>query len=81
MRLLKKGSPFIWEYQAQGYFDSLKHALTTTPLIHPLDYTCDYIIYLVASTSTIGMVLVEEDDDGIGHVVYYLSKSLHVVQT
>jgi hypothetical protein len=36
----------------------------------------DYILYLVASTSTIAMVLVQEDENGTKHVVYYLSKSL-----
>ena len=45
-------------------------------MIQPPDYTRDYILYLAASTSTIGMVLVQEDHNGIEHVVYYLSKSL-----
>jgi hypothetical protein len=30
----------------------------------------------IASASTIAMVLVQEDDDGAEHVIYYLSKSL-----
>ena len=36
----------------------------------------DYILYLATFTSTIVMVLVQEDDDGTKHVIYYLSKSL-----
>jgi hypothetical protein len=36
----------------------------------------DYILYLVTSTSTISMVLVQEDDNDTEHVVYYLSKIL-----
>jgi hypothetical protein len=50
--------------------------LTHAPLLHPPDYTKDYILYLAASTSTIAMVLVQEDPNGEEHVIYYLSKSL-----
>jgi hypothetical protein len=50
--------------------------LTHTPLLHPPDYSRDYFLYLVASDSTIAMVLVQEDDLNDEHVVYYLSKSL-----
>jgi hypothetical protein len=76
MRLLQKDAPFIWDETAQCSFDALKHALTNTPLLHPPNYAKDYILYLVASTSTIAMVLVQEDDDDNEHVIYYLSKSL-----
>jgi hypothetical protein len=47
-----------------------------TPIFHPPNYTKYYIIYLSTSTSTISMVLVQEDDDDIEHVIYYLNKSL-----
>jgi hypothetical protein len=76
MRLLQKDAPFIWDATTQCSFDALKHALTNTPLLHPPNYAKDYILYLVASTSTIAMVLVQEDDDDTEHVIYYLSKSL-----
>jgi hypothetical protein len=46
------------------------------PLFHPPNYMRDYILYLVTSTSTISMVLFQEDDDDTEHVVYYLSKTL-----
>jgi hypothetical protein len=74
--LLQKDTPFIWDDTAQRYFDALKHALTHTPLLHPPNYAQDYILYLAASTSTISMVLVQEDPNGDEHVIYYLSKSL-----
>jgi hypothetical protein len=76
MRLLQKDSPFIWDVIAQRSFDDLKHALTNTLLLHPPNYVRDYIVYLVFYASTISMVLVQEDDDGAEHVIYYLSKSL-----
>jgi hypothetical protein len=58
MRLLKKDVPFFWEEAAQCYFDSLKHALTTAPLLRLPNYNKDFLLYLVAAESTIGMVLV-----------------------
>jgi hypothetical protein len=67
---------YIWDDTAQRSFDALKHALTHAPLLHPPDYTKDYILYLAASTSTIAMVLVQEDSNDNEHVIYYLSKSL-----
>ena len=76
MRILQKNIPFIWDDTAQWSFDALKHALTHAPLLHPPDYTKDYILYLAASTSTIAMVLVKEDFNDEEHVIYYLSKIL-----
>jgi hypothetical protein len=46
------------------------------PLLHPQNYTKDYILYLAASTSTIATMLVQEDLNGEEHVIYYLRKSL-----
>jgi hypothetical protein len=76
IRLLQKNIPFIWDDATQWSFNALKHALTHAPLLHPPEYTKDYIIYLAASTSTIAMVLVQEDHNDEEHVIYYLSKSL-----
>jgi hypothetical protein len=58
MCLLKKDVPFYWDDAAQCSFDTLKHDLTTTPLLRPPNYNKDFLLYLVAAESTIGMVLV-----------------------
>ena len=76
MRLLKKGVPFVWDDQAQRSFDTLKRALTSTPVLQPPNYNHDFLLYLAASDSSIGMVLVQTDDAHIEHVIYYLSKGL-----
>jgi len=76
MCLLKKDTSFIWDDEAQKYFEDLKHDLTHLPLLQPPNYMKDYILYLVASSTSISMVLVQEVDDDQEHVVYYLSKSL-----
>ena len=58
MRLLKKGVPFLWDDYAQCSFDALKKALTSAPLLSPPDYSRDFLLYLAAVESTLGMVLV-----------------------
>ena len=76
MRLLKKDTAFVWDDFVQRAFDNLKHALTHTPVLQPPNYTKDYSFYVVASLSTIGMVLVQIDEHDQEHVIYYASKSL-----
>jgi hypothetical protein len=58
MCLLKKDVPFFWDEAAQHSFNTLKHALTTTPLLRPPNYNKYFLLYLVVAESTIGMVLV-----------------------
>jgi hypothetical protein len=76
MCLLKKRVPFIWDDWAQRSFNALKVALASTPVISPLNYQEDFFLYLVASDTTIGMVLVQTNDVHMEHVVYYLSHGL-----
>ena len=76
MHLLKNKTPFFWDDQAQHAFDSLKHALTHSPVIHPQDYSKEFILYIAASATTITMVLVQDNLHGQEHVIYYASKNL-----
>jgi hypothetical protein len=76
IRLLKKDTPFIWDERAQESFNALKKALVSTPLLKSHDYSRNYLLYIVASEETIGMVLVQEDDEFHEHVIYYLSRNL-----
>ena len=76
MRLLKKGVPFIWDDRAQRSFNALKVALASTPVISPPNYQKDFLLYLAASDTIVGIVLVQTDDVHIEHVIYYLSRGL-----
>ena len=60
----------------QCTFDNLKHALTHALMLQPPNYAKDYSLYVAASLSTIGMVLVQTDEHDQEHVIYYASKSL-----
>jgi hypothetical protein len=72
MHLLKKDVPFYWDDTAQCSFDALKHALTTAPLLRQPNYNKYFLLYLAVTESTIGMVLVREDDLFSEYVIYYL---------
>ena len=74
--MLKQDTPFVWDEIAQLAFEALKKALLSAPLVCPLDYSWDFILYLATSESTIGVVLVQEDNKLQEHVVYYLSHAL-----
>lgn len=54
----------------------MKKELTFAPLLSPPDYSKDFLLYLDVVESTIGMVLVQEDDALCEHVIYYLSRGL-----
>ena len=77
MHLLKKNTPFFLDDQAQHDFhDNLKHALTHSPVIHPPNYSKDFLLYIAASATTIAMVLVQDNLHGQEHVIYYANKNL-----
>jgi hypothetical protein len=58
MCLLKKGVTFFWDESSQHSFKVLKSSLIYAPLLIPPDYDKDFLLYLAATESTIGMVLV-----------------------
>ena len=76
MQLLKKGTLYLWDDQAQRSFDALKHALVSAPLLSAPDYSRDFLLYLAASPSLLGIVLVQVHNEDSEHVIYYLSKGL-----
>ena len=48
----------------------------SAPLLHPPNYSTGFILYLAASESTIGVLLFQEDDKLVEHVIYYLIHAL-----
>ena len=69
MHLLKKDTSFFWDDQVQRAFDNLKHTMNHSPVIHPPDYSKDFLLYIAASTTTIAMVLVQDNPDSQEHVI------------
>ena len=81
MHLLKKDTLFFWDDHAQRAFINIKHDLTHSPMIQPPNYLKDFLLYVSTSTTTIRMVLAQEDRNGLEHVIYYASKKLLDFQT
>jgi hypothetical protein len=76
MCILKKDTHFIWDERDQEFFYALKKALVSAPLLTSPNYNRDYLLYISMSKETIGMVLVQEDDELREHITYYLSRNL-----
>ena len=76
MRFIKKETLFLWDEIVQLPFKELKKDLLLAPLLCPPYYSKDFTLYLATSESTIGVVLVQEDDKLREHGVYYLSCAL-----
>ena len=45
-------------------------------MIHPQDYSKDFLLYVSTSATAIGMVLSQEDQNIQEHMIYYASKNL-----
>ena len=58
----------------------MKKSLASTPMLSPPDYSHDFLLYVVASQETIGMVLVQEDEGLQEHIIYYIIRNLIYVE-
>lgn len=79
--MLKQGIPFLWDVVAQKSFDDLKAILINSPMFHPSNYYQDYFLYLATTPTTIAIVLVQDNDEGNEHAIYYLSRNLLDTET
>ena len=73
--LLQKDVPFDFGERCNDAFDTLKKALTTTPIIQPLDWILPFELMCDASNFAVGAVLAQRDGK-LPHVIYYASKTL-----
>ena len=57
-------------------FDALKRDLASTLMLIPPEYSHDFFIYVAMSMETVGMVLVQEDEEFHEHAIYYFCRNL-----
>lgn len=76
--LLKKSSPekLQWGPKHQDSFEKLRSALLSEPVLVPPNPSKPYIVQTDASTTALGAILCQLDDDGKEHVVEYASRKL-----
>jgi len=78
--LTRKDVAWLWTEQCQEAFNSLKKAITSTPILIFPDENKPYILEADSSNYATGGVLSQEGDDGKFHPVAFLSKSLSEVE-
>ena len=62
--LLVKDKPYLWKEEQGQAFESLKQALTTTPVLCLPNYELPYVVTADASDITIGAVLSQDQGSG-----------------
>lgn len=77
--MLKKGTKFVWDIEAEAAFLDLKSRLASRPILRPPDFSRPFSIAVDASAVAIGACLFQEIDD-IEHPVAYYSKKLNTHQ-
>jgi len=77
--LLQKDVLFDFGERCKYAFDTLKKALTTTPIIQPPDWTLPFELMCDASNFAIGVVLAQRDGK-LPHLIYYASRTLDTSQ-
>ena len=58
--LLKKDKKFEWTPQCEHSFQELKRCLTSAPVLVPLDFSKDFVIYCDVSRQGLGCVLMQD---------------------
>lgn len=71
---------FEWTDEAQQAFETLKHCLTTSPVLSHPDFKRPFIIQCDASKTGVGSVLYQVDDSGTEHPVAFMSRKLNSAQ-
>ena len=74
--LLRKDVKFEWTNECQNSFDSMKKALISSPILSYPDMSKNFILTCDASSSAIGFVLGQLDDDNKEHVIAFGGRSL-----
>jgi len=75
--LLRKDVPFIWTQKQQKSFEILKSKLMEAPILQYPNFEKPFIIMTDASTTGLGAVLSQLDDNKKERVIAYASKSLN----
>ena len=74
--LTQKGKTFSWTDVEQAAFDTLRHALTHTPILAYPDFSKEFLLCTDASNISIGCVLSQLNDSSREHVIAYGSHTL-----
>src|SRR5579862_8515266 len=77
--LLQKDKDFVFDEKCLEAFETLKEALTSTPVIEPPNWDLPFEVMCDASDYAVGIILGQKVDKD-PHVIYYLSHTLNDAQ-
>jgi hypothetical protein len=65
---------FLWSDKCSQFFETLKQAFTTAPILRHFDYNREIIVETDASDYVSASVLSQSDDEGILYLIAFFSK-------
>jgi len=74
--MLKKDAKVKWSFETKQAFESIKSALTQTPVLTSPQFDKDFIIFSFASDHTIVVVLLQKDEQGAEKPIAFFSRAL-----
>ena len=74
--LLKKDVSYEWSDGCNQSFKNLKAALMTAPVLRYPDFSKPFILFTNASLSELGVVLSQNNEEGINQPIAYFSRTL-----
>ncbi len=80
IHLTKKDVKFEWTDECQKSFETLRDALTTSPVLAVADPNKIYMLHTDASDYAMGAILMQVDDNGDLHPIAYASKTFSPAQ-
>lgn len=72
---------FTWSNEAEAAFQSLKKALTSSPVLMVPDYKKPFFLHCDASGFGLGSAIVQKDDEGHEHPIAYYSRTLNKAES
>ncbi|XP_061998938.1 uncharacterized protein LOC133716236 [Rosa rugosa] len=67
---------FVWEPKHQEAFDTIKAYLASPPVLVPPKPGFPLKLYISVAEASIGSLLAQDDEEGIEHVIFYLTRTL-----
>ncbi|KAM5585178.1 hypothetical protein ABKV19_004529, partial [Rosa sericea] len=78
---LQGQAEFVWEPKHQEAFDRIKAYLASPPVLVPPRPGFPLKLYISAAEASIGSLLAQDDEAGVEHAVFYLSRTLTDCET
>ncbi|XP_040369413.1 uncharacterized protein LOC121051284 [Rosa chinensis] len=78
---LQGQNEFVWEPKHQEAFDRIKAYLASPPVLVPPRAGFPLKLYISAAEASIGILLAQDDEGGVEHAIFYLSRTLTDCET